>query len=325
MPKGEYSPIPGVRVWKNKRDVVIFRLHYSADPNKTPEWAAREKMRMADDALYQQEYEIDFGSTGGSLIYQYTPEATEEDEFPVPHSWTRRMALDPHPVKPHASLWGATDPYGILHIYREFWPSKVYNMGAMVPENDNRVSVKEYVECVKFLESAENVQNSGKAENIYERVIDYAARAFGKGTSDDNPDEQSDFQTRFEREADAIDLDFRFRDAKKDMQVGIELVNAMLKPSLMEEDPKTGVFRPRSQIRIMRERCPELIWQLKNNRRKNSTAQQAENDDPTMRLIRKKNDLSDCSKYLLRNGIEYVDPAPDRTNSWIPSQEGISY
>lgn len=321
--KGQIEPMTGVRVHVNTKGATIFRLHYSADPEKTPEWAAVVKKGMSDPAMYQQELEIDFGATGGALIYDYHPEATEEDEFVVPPHWTRYTSLDPHPVKPHAMLWVAVDPYGIGHVYREYWPSKVYGRPGPVPEMDNRVSIPTYVACVQFLESAENKQNGGVAEDIYRRYIDYAARAFGKGTSDD-ADAQPDFQTRFERAADDIDLDFRFVDAKKGHMVGFAIVNEWLKP-VPTVDHVSGEVKLMSKLRIMRGRCPELVWQLRNNRRRKLTATQAENDDPLMRAIRKRNDLTDSLQYLLVGGCEYMDPNQHHADSWQPATAGINY
>lgn len=322
--KGQVELMRGVRVHQNKKGAVIFRLHYSADPAKTPEWAAQMKKEMSDPALYQQELEIDFGATGGALIYDYHPEATEEDDFIVPMHWTRYFAIDPHPVKPHASLWIAVDPYGIGHFYREYWPSKCYGRPGPVPEVDNRVNIPDYVACLQFLESADNKENGGHAEQIWRRRIDYAARAFGQGTSDDGAAPQSNFQDRFESAAAAIDFDFRCDDAQKSHDVGYEIVNAMLKPRPMT-NPETGEIEMKSAVRIMRGRCPEFIWQLRNNRRRKMSAAAQENDDPLMRLIRKRNDISDCGRYLLTGGIEYIDPNADHQDSWAPAQEGISY
>lgn len=316
--------MPGVRVHQNTKGATIFRLHYSADPAKTPAWAAEVKRNMSDPAMYQQELEIDFGATGGALIYDYHPDATEEDDFVVPPNWTRYTALDPHPVKPHAMLWVAMDPYGMGHVYREYWPSKTYGRPGPVPEVDNRISIPEYVRCVQFLESADNVQNGGHAERIYRRYIDYAARAFGKGTSDDSPEAMPDFQTRFEHAADEIDLDLCFTDAKKSHVVGYEIVNAWLKPMEMV-DIKTGEIRQMSKLRIMRGRCPELIWQLRNNRRKKLSASQAENDDPLMRLIRKRNDVTDCLRYVATGGPEYYDESTREESNWEPASPGINY
>jgi hypothetical protein len=197
-------PHPGMQAWTNENGIRVMQLHYSADETKgagekihVPDlnmdlspWAYGQYQSMTDKAMYRQEYEIDFSAKLGTLLYQLVEEATLEPSFPIPHSWTRYYALDPHPVVPHASLWLAVDEWGDGWIYRELWPSRIYGKPGNVPEDDNRYTIREYVETVLWLESAEN--NNGKEEKIAKRVIDYAARAFGKGTSDDG--EQPNFQ-----------------------------------------------------------------------------------------------------------------------------------
>ena len=47
----------------------IFRLHYSADPRKTPEWAAKKKASMSDPSTWDAEYEISYtAATEGMAI-----------------------------------------------------------------------------------------------------------------------------------------------------------------------------------------------------------------------------------------------------------------
>src|SRR4029077_5407131 len=131
-------PHPGVQTWLNPHGIRIFRLHYSADPDKTPEWATKQRAAMTNAADYEQEYEINFSAKLGTLIYQLHEEATLESSFPIPKDWTRYWALDPHPVVRHAGLWVAVDKWGDAWCYRELWPSKVYGLRGNVPEDDNR-------------------------------------------------------------------------------------------------------------------------------------------------------------------------------------------
>ena len=202
-------PHAGMQSWTNPNGIRILQLHYSADETKgggekipVPElgmslspWAFGQYQSMTDKAMYRQEYEIDHGAKLGTLLYQLVEEATLERSFPIPTNWTRYYGLDPHPMVPHASLWLAVDEWGDGWIYRELWPSRIYGRPGNVPEDDNRFTIREYVETVQWLESAENPKNEGKAETIAKRVIDYAARAFGKGTSDDG-EQPADFVGR---------------------------------------------------------------------------------------------------------------------------------
>lgn len=308
-------PHPGCQTWVNPHGIRVFRLHYSADPEKPPDWAAKQKAAMTNPADYEQEYEINFSAKLGTLIYQLHDEATLEKSFTIPAGWTRYFALDPHPVVPHAGLWLALDPWGDAWAYRELWPSRIYGRPGSPPEDDDRFTIKQYVETVQWLESDENPENEGKAEKITKRVIDYAARSMGQGFNDENP--QYNFQQRFE------DLGgWKFADCIKDLNAGYESVNEWLKPRDVEQ--KDGAFRPKSKLHIFQDRCPELIHQLKDNRFQQLTPLMAERSDPTGKPRAKRNHLTDCLRYLCMSGLEYI---PDRKiqSNWKPIAKGINY
>lgn len=308
-------PHPGVQTWTNPHGISIFRLHYSADPEKTPAWAAAQKAAMTNPADYEQEYEINFSAKLGTLIYQLHEEATLEHSFPIPHDWTRYWALDPHPVVPHASLWIALDKWGDAWVYRELWPSKIYGQPGNPPEDDHRFSIKNYVETVEWLESEENPDNGGNAENIFRRMIDYAARSMGQGMSDENP--QFNFQQRFEELG-----GWKFEDCIKDLNAGYESVNQWLRPRDVEQG--NGTFKPKSKLHIFQDRCPELIHQLKSNRFQQLTPLMAERSDPTGKPVAKRNHLTDCLRYLCMSGLEYV-PHRKLQSNWKPIAQGVNY
>jgi hypothetical protein len=350
-PANTSFPHPGIQVHKNQHGITCMRLHYDADPNKgkgkktfvpainmeLSPWALKQYEQMTDPTLYLREYEIQAEATLGSLIYQMDDEATLEKSFPIPPTWTRRMSLDPHPSVPHAFLWCATDPWGDRWYYRELWPSKVcfrYDglrlLGASgpCPPDDPVVRIKDYVETVKWLESSENPENvDAKAnrfdETIFARVIDYTARAFGKGTNDDP--EQPNFQTRYEQYMSLPDTRLScplFQDAKKDHDVGFEMVNAGLKPRrTVGSDDKP---RKRSAIHIFADKCPELIWQIRNLRRARLTPAQATQKDPSGKAVQVRAHQCDNLRYIEMSNPIYIAPS----KPW-PKQsrlaEGFSY
>lgn len=308
-------PHKGISTWTNQHGIDIFRLHYTADPDKTPEWAAAQKAAMTNPADYEQEFEINFSAKLGTLIYQLHDEATLEQSFPIPADWTRYWALDPHPVVPHASLWVAIDRWGDGWVYRELWPSRVCGLPGNVPEDDNRFTIKQYVEAVQWLESADNPENEGRAEDVFRRVIDYAARSMGQGFSDENP--QFNFQQRFEELG-----GWHFQDCIKDLNAGYESVNEWLKPRDVEQPD--GNFKPKSKLHIFMDRCPELVHELKNNRFQQLTPLLAERQDPTGKPQAKRNHLTDCLRYLCMSGLDYI-PKRKLKSNWKPIAQGVNY
>jgi hypothetical protein len=308
-------PHKGISTWKNPHGITIFRLHYSADEAKTVEWAAKQKAAMTNAADYEQEYEINFSAKLGTLIYQLNEESTLDTSFPIPRDWTRYFALDPHPVVPHAALWIAADKWGDFWAYRELWPSKIYGQRGNIPEDDNRFSIKQYVETVQWLESEDNPENDNHEEDIYARVIDYAARAMGQGFFDEKP--EYNFQKRFEELG-----GWNFKDCIKDVNAGAEAVNAWLKPRDVEQ--ADGTFKPKSRLHIFQDRCPELIHELKTNRFQQLTPLLAERQDPTGKPQAKRNHLTDCLRYLAMSEPEYIQQRKP-VSSWKPIAVGINY
>jgi hypothetical protein len=89
------------------------------------------------------------------------------------------------------------------------------------------------------------------------------------------------------------------------------------------DDGRTG-WAKKSRMHIFGDRCPELIYQLKNNRRRQLTPIQAEMQDPTGAPILKRNHLTDDLRYMCMAQPEYVASAR-RANTWQPAVAGIAY
>jgi hypothetical protein len=280
---------------------------------------------MTDKALAEQEYEIKFDAKLGTLLYQMDDSATLEPSFPIPHDWTRYMALDPHPRVPHAFLWAAVDPWGDAYIYRELWMSKIYGKPGNVPEDDYRFRIKEYIETVQWLESAANKDNGGKKEKIHLRVIDYAARAF-RDTTDS--EDQRNLQERYEDWSrqpiygqPPMSYPLSFADCIKDREAGAEVVNDWLKPRQVET---SNGWKYKSKLHIFRDACPELLLQLRTNRFGTLSPAMAEKMDPQSKALQKRNHLTDCLKYLCMEGLRFVPPVGP-PSTWKPITKGVAY
>jgi hypothetical protein len=189
-------------------------------------------------------------------------------------------------------LWVAMSPEGDAYVYRELWPSKIYGTNKNIPEDDNNYPIKWYCEAIKWLESDENPENKFGKEKIYQRIIDYAARAFGKDR--DNPD-AIDYQERYETYSAEIKHPLYFEDCTKDNEANYAEVNEWLRPRPALD--KDGNPTMRSRLRIFRN-LHELRWELLNNRIQLLQPHQIDTKDPGMKIIDKRNDCSDCIKYF---------------------------
>ena len=342
-------PHLGMQSWQNAHGITILRLHYEADPAKgggektfVPEinrslspWALNAFSRMTDPTLYLKEYEIDAEATLGALLFQFNEHVSaSQPSFPIPPEWTRRMSVDPHPGIPHAFLWCATDPWGDRWYYRELWPSKVcyrWEQGILhgkpgpCPQDEHGPRIQEYVETIRYLESGDNPENQHQSvrfeEEIFERVIDYAARAFGKGSNDDP--EQENYQQRYEYHMQQHKMSRSyFHDAKKDRQVGVEVVNEGFK--IIEILGNDDSYQKSSRIHIFPDRCPELVFQLKNNRRQQLSPKQVERQDPTGKPVKVRNHMTDNLRYIEMSNPIHI-PQETNRSEFEPLQRGFSY
>lgn len=328
------NPHPGITEWDNENGIHIFRLHYSADEEKgsgekifVPErniwlspWAKRQYDGFTNKDSYFQEVEIDFAAKSGALLYHLDDEATLEPLAALPREGTDYYLLDPHPRVPHAHLWIRVDKWGDKWAFRELWPSKIYGKPGNSPEDDNRFRIRDYVETVKYLESSEYEKNFGRDLRIQSRIIDYAARGM---YVEDKDEQQKTLQQRYEEISRELEYEFVFDDAIKDIDSGIEAVNEWLKPRLVEQSD--GQFKPKSELHIIQSECPELIWQLHNNRFENLTPAMLEKSDPSGKPRKKRNHLTDLLRYAALADLQFVKPLRKPTDSWKPLHSGVAY
>jgi len=330
------TPHPGIKTWKTAAGFRVLHLTHEADPDKglgekiwceeekmlMSPWLYREWQGMTDKALFRQEILVDFEARQGQLLFTFKQHehAILEKRFPIPAEWTRYYDLDPHPRVPHAHLWCAVDPYGDRWYYREFWPSKQYGIPGNIPEDDNRYTIKEHMEVVQWMESADHPHNAGKDEKIYRRVIDYAARSFGQGTTDD-VEPQENFQLRFERTMRDLKMQRPyFQDAIKDRDAGIDRVNQGFKPFKVEIN---GEWKDKARIHIFDD-LVELIYQLRTNRYPQLTALQADRQDPIASPMQKRNHQTDLLRYLEMAEPKFVQQGKLVSN-WEPIEGGVNY
>lgn len=69
-PNLEPCPVPGIEVWKNKRNkFLVYQIHYTANPNKRTEEFKQTIKSSMPRAQYLQEYELQWDSYSGLPVY----------------------------------------------------------------------------------------------------------------------------------------------------------------------------------------------------------------------------------------------------------------
>lgn len=135
--------------------IPVVRIHYSANPKCTTEWAAAEKKRYTSQAWWNQEMEMQYEAMSGQRVYPEFDQTLHVIEHSrIPKRMCRFMAIDPHPRTPHAFLWIGIDAWHDWYVYRELWPSVVYGTPVTLKDDqeDKRFNVKDYAETVAVLE-----------------------------------------------------------------------------------------------------------------------------------------------------------------------------
>ena len=85
-----------------------------------------------------------------------------------------------------------------------------------------------------------------------------------------------------------------------------------------------GEKKQKSKIHIFRDKCPELVWQLKNARRQMLTPAQQETKDPTGKPVEVRMHMADCFRYLEMSNPVYFRPEAQK-DTWKPRTDGIAY
>lgn len=318
------SPPHGCDFYTSSRGIDVARIHYTADPTKTPAWAAKLKEQAVSDQMFMQEMEIEANAQSGAKLFpKFNREYTVVEPFPIPHDWTRYMAGDPHPRVPHAWLWMAVTPYQDWIVYREYWPSKIYAKRGGIPEDDNSFEIDDYAKAIKFMESKECTifgvnglaDNGGRDEKIHRRVMDYTAKAW-MAERTKGKDGNVSFWNSYREHGIVCD------ECEKDTEASIDIINRKLRArTIIGPD---GKKKEQSSITIFNT-CPELIFELDTNRFPALTPHQQEIKDPSDKPMQKRRHLSDDLRYLAISRPIYIDPNRPRPRSVKKVASGVSY
>ena len=123
--------IPGLKFWKNEKNKFnIAMLHYTADEKKDPkregkEWYEKEREGTLK-ATWEKEYEIDFTTKSGKLVYgpdycDFNPDIHFINSFEWPEPAELMISLDFGQRNPTAALIGVWTTDQVLYIVDEYY------------------------------------------------------------------------------------------------------------------------------------------------------------------------------------------------------------
>jgi len=279
--------IKGVKLWKNiDNKFTVLMLHYSADPEKTKEWVDREK-EGTPKATWAKEYEIDFTTKAGKLIYG--PEFCDFDEdihlvdCSVPEPYELCIGLDFGQSNPTAAVVGAWTADGSMYIIDEY-----YNPA--LPS----VSSREMFEKFKYLMGYDDEASFATKKVLINKT--FSIRVIDPSTKNRNRS-----KVRFGEEI-QYSIKEEFEDNGWDFELGINDVQA----GLTRVREYMSVVGKKTKLYILKDKCPNLIRELKNYRYKTLTKQREKTHNNPEEPI-KKNDhacLVGNTKILMWDGLE---------------------
>lgn len=303
--QGTLSPVRGLSIRRTDKGIPVIKVEVWADPTMNDQKLSWLRSRYTSDALWRQEVLIDYEARSGALVY---PEFDESIHV-VPHSriplrGTRFMSIDPHPRTPHAFLWVLIDQWSDWWIYRELWPSMAYGTGKQVTDSDQekQYTIKEYAETIAYCERNEIHIERGLTDREYGKYIrkyggEYIVTRFmdqaGKGFK--ASDEASLLESYAKRYA---KYGIRCADPKKSHESGEDAIHALLKP---RQHDTYGQW-PRLHIS---DRCPELIWELRNHRFQ-ITHTLSPDKDLKQAVSKQRCHMADNLRYLATSSARFI-------------------
>jgi len=253
--------VRGIKKWENKNGFTVLMLHYTADPEKDPQrkgkkWYDREKKGTLK-ALWDKEYEIDFATKSGKLIYgsdycDFKPEVHLINSFELEQPYELILALDFGQRNPTAALVGAWTKNQELYIIDEYYeaalPSK--SSKSMFQHFDYLLGGKDNIEG-KSLRQLRDIANT----YFQIRVIDPTTGHKNRSKITEGEEIPYSVVEEF------YDNGWEFERGNNDVAAGINRIREYFQ---LDADSKSHLY-------VFRDKCPNLCTELQNYRYKELT------------------------------------------------------
>ncbi|HEV2987385.1 MAG TPA: hypothetical protein VG759_03010 [Candidatus Angelobacter sp.] len=291
--------VPGLTQRRTRQGAAVLRLHYSADPERGPQWAAQERKKYSSQGAWDREQEIIHEAGGGERIFaevfsQWSDRIIIDSENfqPSPY-WKRIGGFDHGRANPTAALVGYVDFDGVIYLTGEY-----YQPGLSPRQHRT------------FLEGLHGFL---QAEVYADPSIFYQTQAQGDGS----------FRAIAEL-YNEVGITHLIPAAQNGELLGMERILSHWS-NLDAREPTLKIVCPRNLRDIQRPMyglhnngCPNLLWELRQARREELTATQLLHRNPTERIVDKNNHLRDCLKYLCLS-----NPEPPQITKEMRAQEAM--
>lgn len=297
----------------NRLGVPILRLHYSAHPKKSPEWAA-EGRRRTDSTLWAREEEIDWLAGGGELLLapilreradKILIDPAKSGWRPSPH-WNYYGGFDWGQTNPSSFHLYAIDKQGVRYALMEHY------LTGLTPAAHAPFMLKMRL---VFGEDAESVPAFTLAQWVFsDPSIMYSTHAQANGSFRSLvslfPPEIS---KKMVSGSNAAGLDGTFTQTLKQMWAEDDPKFKIVCPGGIPTQKKEGTFS---------DGCPNLVWEFMRVRRQETTGLQLMSKNPMEKIVQKDNHAIDDCKYFFFGGVTHT-PQDTKEELWAKEKAEI--
>jgi hypothetical protein len=281
--------IKGIKHWVNKKNKFnVLMLHYTADPNKDPqrlgkEWYDNERAGtpLAD---WNKEYEIDFSSRAGKLIYgsefcDFSPSIHFINSFEVQQA-EYLLALDFGQNNPTAALVGAWTPDNRLYITDEYYKPALPS-----------VSSREMFSQFRYLMSDDTeFDRKSLSQKRMAADITFQIKVIDPSTVQKNRTKVKEGEEiPYSVLEDFYDHGWDFETANNDLDGGITRVREYFQ---IDSSGKARLY-------IFKDKCPNLCSEILNYRYKKWTELQEKTRNQPEEPVKKNDHACDALRYMV--------------------------
>jgi|TARA_R100001530_G_scaffold135127_1_gene111567 hypothetical protein len=276
----------GLKFWKNKNTFSIIMLHYAADPNKDPErdgaeWVKEEKKGVTK-AAWNKEYEIDFTTKSGKLIYgndfcDFDPKIHFISAFEHQEPYEQLLSLDFGQRNPTCALVGIWTQENVLYIVDEYYK-------AGLPSYSSKYMFEKFSPYMGDLIENSLSERRRLIDSAFGiRVIDPSTRAKNRVKKKDGEEEEYSVIEEF------YDHGWDFEPGNNDVDAGITRVREYFQ---LNEDQKAHLY-------IFKDKCPNLCWELEHYRYQEYTEIQQKSRNKSEQPVKKDDHAVDTLRYMM--------------------------
>ncbi|HEV2962627.1 MAG TPA: hypothetical protein VG649_12430 [Candidatus Angelobacter sp.] len=270
---------PGLTQRRTRRGTAVMRVHYSADPERGPEWVAQERKKYSSKGAWDREQEIIHEAGGGERVFAEVFSQWSEKIIidspgfqPSPY-WKRIGGFDHGKANPTAALVGYVDFDGVIYLTGEY-----YQPGFSPRQHRPFLeSLRGFLQAEVYADPSIFYRNQAQGDGSFRAIAELYTE---EGITNLLPALQNNELLGIER-----------------------ILSHWL--NLEGREPTLKILCPRSMRDIQRpiyglhnDGCPNLLWELRQARREELSAGQLLHRNPTERIVDKNNHLRDCLKYL---------------------------